>query len=223
MKNKIILPILLCASLFMATTRTWAQSECTDAWQAALSQATQHWQNAKAAAINQFMSDTASAQASRIACANACGNMGDSMFFDCATACDSIFTDAMDTARNNIHNALDQAMATFHNSVDSARAILEACLDTLNGNKQSSADGFIETLFPNPAHDVITVNFAPTGINILRLNIMDLSGRNILTQNYNIFDGSQSLIVDLKAIPAGNYYLQITDGITISTTKFVVD
>ncbi|MFI5135655.1 MAG: T9SS type A sorting domain-containing protein, partial [Chitinophagales bacterium] len=70
-----------------------------------------------------------------------------------------------------------------------------------------------ETIFPNPARDVIYVN---NESNNLKLDVLDYSGRILVTEN-------RQLSIGIQKLPAGFYFLRITDLQTGKTSihKFI--
>ncbi len=81
-------------------------------------------------------------------------------------------------------------------------------------------------VFPNPGTGKVlflSLNTEHTGQ--LRLNVYDALGRNILGQNRQCNAGENTLEIDLPALSAGEYYIQLRDigSGKMSTLKFVRD
>ena len=64
------------------------------------------------------------------------------------------------------------------------------------------------TVFPNPSRDVITVRFSETNSGNVKLSVIDLSGREILSSNNSILNKQLSL--SLEQLSSASYILKIS-------------
>ena len=92
-----------------------------------------------------------------------------------------------------------------------------ACLDdAVNGGQSIEArQSSIVNIFPNPAHDLVTVQ----GVEMREIQLIDISGR-ILQEWHNIDRFSNEIAI---SYPAGIYFLQITGDNWQETKKLVVE
>ena len=76
------------------------------------------------------------------------------------------------------------------------------------------------TIFPNPASDAINVAFEAKNTNY-QVIVSDLSGRNVVSNNYSNLAGAQSIAVPVSELVSGSYFVTIlSEG--VSYTKQVV-
>ncbi len=89
-------------------------------------------------------------------------------------------------------------------------------LEWTDVNSVGFADLFSDAIgmevFPNPATDMVQVNFGLSGGRTVAIELMDLSGRAVRTVGVNTANsGVHTSMVDLAGLPAGMYMLRITD------------
>lgn len=76
-------------------------------------------------------------------------------------------------------------------------------------------------LYPNPATDLININYTATTNAQLGIKIFDLQGRLVSQQIENAL-GGQSFTIDTSALSQGTYVLQLVDGEKTGSREFVV-
>jgi len=70
-------------------------------------------------------------------------------------------------------------------------------------------------LYPNPANDIIKIDFNTNTNGSLTLEILDINGRTIVSKNENTQDGNNNIIMDISALESGIYFIKINlDGET---------
>mgnify|MGYP000895792698 CR=1 FL=1 len=75
-------------------------------------------------------------------------------------------------------------------------------------------------LFPNPANDIQTIQFFVVDNDNIKIELYNNYGKLIKTCYNNFIDkGYQSLLIDMKNIPSGDYYYQIQQGQKIETLR----
>lgn len=79
-------------------------------------------------------------------------------------------------------------------------------------------------VFPNPAKDVININYPLKSSAVVNISIFNSFGKEIISLSSNkVYEiGSQSLSIDVGGLSQGVYYLSIKAGNYIETRKFVV-
>jgi hypothetical protein len=69
-------------------------------------------------------------------------------------------------------------------------------------------------IFPNPAHDRFTLVNAEG----LQLNMYDMTGRSVLHRTLN----SQDETIRVNNLSPGTYFIQLSNGVTTHTQKFII-
>jgi hypothetical protein len=78
-------------------------------------------------------------------------------------------------------------------------------------------------VYPNPATSSISVDFALQSNEFVQLNIVDVMGRVVYTENLGTREsGSYSQIVDCSNLPNGFYFVNMKIGKQTKVAKFVV-
>jgi hypothetical protein len=75
--------------------------------------------------------------------------------------------------------------------------------------KRGVSEFKIVNLYPNPAHNSTTIELVNPIEHSIHLEIRDVVGKVIFTNEYESVDGLQKLDIDLSAFSAGTYYLSI--------------
>lgn len=79
------------------------------------------------------------------------------------------------------------------------------------------------TMAPNPAQDYTAISFEALNNENVRLDILDLNGKVILSQNNLINQGLNQIRVETSALPQGVYLLQINGKDGFYNEKLVVE
>lgn len=78
------------------------------------------------------------------------------------------------------------------------------------------------TLYPNPAHDQLSLKFELNGTTPLQAKIYDIVGKEVKQFSWNRLNaGTQELTFDVKDLNSGVYWMQIQAGEVTRTTKFI--
>jgi len=76
-------------------------------------------------------------------------------------------------------------------------------------------------VYPNPVVDVLVADVAFTEANDVTFNITDLTGRVLMTKEFNNFT-AQNVSFDTNALAGGAYFLTVQTEAGVKTTRFVV-
>lgn len=76
------------------------------------------------------------------------------------------------------------------------------------------------TVYPNPANDLLMIQSKVAGKTNRTVELIDALGRIVKTET--LFQGSTMCYFDLQTIYEGIYFVRITDGTKVETTKVVV-
>ena len=85
-------------------------------------------------------------------------------------------------------------------------------------NEFSIANGI--GLYPNPADKEIAVQLTSAKPISCTISILDMTGRLLYSQDFDLKVGQQEITLDISSIPVGVYMLDITDGKQHTTKKF---
>jgi hypothetical protein len=85
-----------------------------------------------------------------------------------------------------------------------------AYVDLLTGIQSISGSSGI-SLFPNPVAGLIHVRFEKEIISATRICLVDLTGREILHQDYKTIVGGQEVEIQTAPVAAGTYLLQVSN------------
>ena len=76
-------------------------------------------------------------------------------------------------------------------------------------------------LYPNPAKDKLNIAFN-AGSGDYNISVTDMLGRTVINNNYEGLFGSQNIELSVSQLNAGHYIMNINDGNTSYSSKFVV-
>jgi hypothetical protein len=119
----------------------------------------------------------------------------------------------MDMIENYMDYSSQDCQNTFtYGQVAIMRAVLEGPrAELLSGSSStsSSIDSFELRIFPNPADQILNINFTKNGLKNApsTIEILDLNGRNVLIQPISNTSG-ESLNIDITSLPSGMYLLK---------------
>ena len=80
---------------------------------------------------------------------------------------------------------------------------------------------FVSTLEPNPASNLVTVSFDTPKATTAQLNICDVTGKVVYTQQLNTTTGNNSLNLDISHYATGIYFVSINTPNGTSTAKLL--
>ncbi|MGZ4075453.1 MAG: T9SS type A sorting domain-containing protein [Bacteroidia bacterium] len=83
-----------------------------------------------------------------------------------------------------------------------------------------SGDGGLH-IYPNPAHDQMTLHFSAGTNNEVRYEIYNLFSLKVIEKDLGIRNGSIDEIVDVSDLTPGSYYVRIYAGSNIQSTTFM--
>lgn len=73
------------------------------------------------------------------------------------------------------------------------------------------------TVYPNPVQGILNIRVAAASTNRMVAEVVDMSGRRMMTQIYSVLNGKQTVAMDMSRLGNGSYILKITlDGKTSS-------
>ncbi len=77
------------------------------------------------------------------------------------------------------------------------------------------------SISPNPAHDVLFIRFDNESNNQILISIVDLTGRTIIYESYDIYNGQNSLSVHVEHIASGIYIIELQTISGKTSARFV--
>jgi len=125
-------------------------------------------------------------------------------------------TDPVDSYASHSESLASYAGQTvriaFRNNTSSGSGLIVDNIHITNGTLASvgQAQDAAASLFPNPAHGLATVRFAVERAGNVSLDLRDISGRLVRSQNVGALGiGQQQAEINLEGVPAGTYLLSI--------------
>ena len=96
--------------------------------------------------------------------------------------------------------------------------------DTIVGLLDITQDDFGSfVLYPNPAHDNLTLEFTGNQQGNPVVNIYDVVGKKIITERFVSTEGSNKLNINTAALNKGIYILEIETNGEIQRQKFMIE
>ncbi|MDP1726483.1 MAG: T9SS type A sorting domain-containing protein [Bacteroidota bacterium] len=95
---------------------------------------------------------------------------------------------------------------------------------TLTGVEQNTKTLTAMHVYPNPATDGVNVNGAFNNhVNQLNLSIIDITGREVLSQNYSDINGAFSASLATHSLKSGLYFISISADGAMSSKKLIIE
>jgi len=108
-------------------------------------------------------------------------------------------------------------------------SLIEAALDDFQlwDNTISSVEELMENvttfhIYPNPANEVVMLNFDATQNSIFMAELFDITGKLVKTININAQKGSNSTMLNIKDVNAGTYMLKISGNESSMTRQLMI-
>lgn len=76
--------------------------------------------------------------------------------------------------------------------------------------------------FPNPAQDVLHLQFNPEGLQSVNVHILDISGRSVIPALSASGSVTSSFDIDLGGLPSGTYIIRVTTDKVVAHEKFQI-
>ncbi|MFN0275382.1 MAG: T9SS type A sorting domain-containing protein [Chitinophagales bacterium] len=83
------------------------------------------------------------------------------------------------------------------------------------------ADEDVVSIYPNPATNSITLNYFSNFENDQQVMIVDMNGKFLLNEMIAMFEGDNSISLDISSFPSGMYMLKIIDTEGQYISKFI--
>jgi hypothetical protein len=78
------------------------------------------------------------------------------------------------------------------------------------------------TVYPNPGNGVITLNFNTPNEKQTIVQVMDITGKMMLSENLNLAAGTSKQTLDVSSFAKGSYFIKIMDKETVETKKLII-
>lgn len=124
------------------------------------------------------------------------------------------------TGAVNIYSATVAANGMGGNAGDgAANSTLELEEGSVGSTNNFNNGTFQISLLANPVADQLPVRIKSNQFKNLNLTILDLNGRSAQTENAQIIQGEQVINLNTSNLEKGIYFLQLTDGQSVTTQK----
>ncbi|MCX6292414.1 MAG: T9SS type A sorting domain-containing protein [Bacteroidetes bacterium] len=91
------------------------------------------------------------------------------------------------------------------------------------GRNDGSTAGILPDVFPNPAHDRMTISFSSSTIEKYTINLFDITGRLVATRSDESINGMNREEFELSGFAKGIYTLSLSKGETVDRIKVVIE
>lgn len=88
--------------------------------------------------------------------------------------------------------------------------------------QSNTKNDVIQSIYPNPARQVLNTQLLSSSQEKAVLTLTDLSGRTVMNQNFSLVPGYNNCSLNLQKLNGGMYILKIVTGGTIETRKIMV-
>ena len=78
------------------------------------------------------------------------------------------------------------------------------------------------SVYPNPAHDKVSVLVQSSGSAMLKLNIADLLGKSVIVTNMQFSGGRSISDIDVSSLPNGIYFVKLQKESAVLMTKLII-
>jgi hypothetical protein len=77
-------------------------------------------------------------------------------------------------------------------------------------------------VYPNPANDVLNIALSLSGNSNIQFSMVDVLGQKVFEEKRDIPGGLSTSVEDISFLGSGIYFLNVNDGVSSLTRKFVV-
>ena len=113
----------------------------------------------------------------------------------------------------------DTLMYNLYRAQLAFRTIIGARIQTLNTKKQP--DNLV-SIYPNPARsELIIILTSPVSANLKYIRLMNASGQTIKTISVTALRDKSKVILDIQALPIGNYFIEAVSARGVYTKVFI--
>ena len=114
----------------------------------------------------------------------------------------------------NNSTALDSTVDMGHYNSNN-----EPCLVTLVNEEESLGE---ITIFPNPTHDMLWLEYEGATLNELFINVYNLMGQIVFRQEESMFQNGALVKIPVSKLPSGMYILSLQGENVLKSVKFIV-
>jgi len=83
--------------------------------------------------------------------------------------------------------------------------------------------GAVLNVFPNPAKDVVNISLSNSTSSKISVAIIDMLGKTVLENNYNVNSSSKNISIDLRNFNQGIYFINVTTEVEKLTKRMVIN
>lgn len=78
------------------------------------------------------------------------------------------------------------------------------------------------TMFPNPASHELTLDIHLTADRPVKVSVMDISGRTLMLNTYDLHKDNNRVTMDVNGLPSGMYLVRVENGEVIGVQKLMI-
>ncbi|MFN8315605.1 MAG: T9SS type A sorting domain-containing protein [Chitinophagales bacterium] len=90
------------------------------------------------------------------------------------------------------------------------------------GINEVAKDIHAVAIVPNPMHSSATLNFESDNAGVYTVNIVNVLGNVVSSKEVKVATGSNQVVIERNTLTEGVYFVQIANGKSTATTKFVI-
>ncbi len=107
--------------------------------------------------------------------------------------------------------------------VDVEIILIPGNIDGIDPDISFAKDNFLGIPYPNPATDLIYLNIEATAYLMAEIDVFDLQGRKLISQQLNLQNGTNTLGLKTAKLKGGVYFIRADVNGTISEQRFIVN
>lgn len=78
-------------------------------------------------------------------------------------------------------------------------------------------------IFPNPAKDIVNVQFLAQQEGEYRVSLIDVVGKEVMNQLHSLYEGENSLVLKTQDLPKGIYFVKVSNETQSEVSKLVIE
>ena len=132
------------------------------------------------------------------------------------------FLDSLQGNRNPFIDSVNYVCYIDFNNMSKINGPVVPCTASSIGVLENSAAPIGMMISPNPNPGQFTLSYRTTQNESITVNILDITGRIVHTQNTNVAEGNNAIMLDINTLSAGSYTVQVI-GVATLTHPMIIE
>ena len=94
--------------------------------------------------------------------------------------------------------------------------------DTDNAIEEMNSNLTLYTAYPNPAEDMVTINFNMINTDQVDIQIFNINGEMVYNYNDRMNFGQNRVVINTQEFSNGTYYYSVQTANSVLTSKFII-